>query len=162
MSNITEKNLALIKLSKNKEHLGTLTFIPWQDGGVIRMKGKIPLDAILVIVSRQRPMILPSDGYQYSMVLKVTRRDFENWVDVIEKQSDMKADLVVMGTHGRRGFQRLVLGSVAERFVRILVRKTKIGDIRGWNEPRHDARRRQEELQKPYHPGPPAPDWRLQ
>jgi Universal stress protein family len=26
---------------------------------------------------------------------------------------------VVMGTHGRRGFQRLVLGSVAERFVRM-------------------------------------------
>jgi nucleotide-binding universal stress UspA family protein len=33
--------------------------------------------------------------------------------------SDFKADLVVMGTHGRRGFQRLVLGSVAERFLRI-------------------------------------------
>jgi nucleotide-binding universal stress UspA family protein len=29
-----------------------------------------------------------------------------------------RADLVVMGTHGRRGVQRLVLGSVAERFLR--------------------------------------------
>lgn len=28
------------------------------------------------------------------------------------------ADLVVMGTHGRRGVRRAVLGSVAERFVR--------------------------------------------
>ncbi|PLZ04435.1 universal stress protein UspA [Burkholderia sp. WAC0059] len=28
------------------------------------------------------------------------------------------ADLIVMGTHGRRGFQRLILGSVAERCVR--------------------------------------------
>jgi nucleotide-binding universal stress UspA family protein len=28
------------------------------------------------------------------------------------------ADLIVMGTHGRRGFRRLVLGSVAERVVR--------------------------------------------
>jgi nucleotide-binding universal stress UspA family protein len=28
------------------------------------------------------------------------------------------ADLVVMGTHGRRGVRRLVLGSVAERFLR--------------------------------------------
>ncbi|MFC0398327.1 universal stress protein [Paraburkholderia rhizosphaerae] len=28
------------------------------------------------------------------------------------------ADLIVMGTHGRRGFQRLVLGSVAEQVVR--------------------------------------------
>jgi len=29
------------------------------------------------------------------------------------------ADLVVMGTHGRRGWRRLVLGSVSERFLRI-------------------------------------------
>ena len=34
---------------------------------------------------------------------------------------DLKADLVVMGTHGRRGFRRLMLGSVAERFVRMAV-----------------------------------------
>jgi nucleotide-binding universal stress UspA family protein len=31
---------------------------------------------------------------------------------------DRGADLVVMGTHGRRGMRRMVLGSVAERFVR--------------------------------------------
>jgi nucleotide-binding universal stress UspA family protein len=29
------------------------------------------------------------------------------------------ADLIVMGTHGRRGFNRLFLGSVAERVVRL-------------------------------------------
>lgn len=29
------------------------------------------------------------------------------------------ADLVVLGTHGRRGFQRLVLGSAAEQIVRL-------------------------------------------
>lgn len=29
------------------------------------------------------------------------------------------ADLVVMGTHGRRGWRRMMLGSVAERFLRI-------------------------------------------
>jgi len=32
------------------------------------------------------------------------------------------ADVVVMGTHGRRGFKRLMLGSVAERFVRVSTR----------------------------------------
>jgi nucleotide-binding universal stress UspA family protein len=33
--------------------------------------------------------------------------------------NELNADLVVLGTHGRRGFQRLLLGSVAERFIRI-------------------------------------------
>jgi nucleotide-binding universal stress UspA family protein len=35
---------------------------------------------------------------------------------------EFDADLVVMGTHGRRGWRRLVLGSVAERFLRISTR----------------------------------------
>lgn len=32
------------------------------------------------------------------------------------------ADLVILGTHGRRGFRRLILGSVAEAFVRMSTR----------------------------------------
>ncbi|AUT72580.1 universal stress protein [Paraburkholderia hospita] len=32
--------------------------------------------------------------------------------------TEWHADLIVMGTHGRRGFRRLVLGSVAERVLR--------------------------------------------
>lgn len=36
--------------------------------------------------------------------------------------TEFDADLVVMGTHGRRGWRRLVLGSVAERFLRISTR----------------------------------------
>jgi nucleotide-binding universal stress UspA family protein len=38
---------------------------------------------------------------------------------ILHAAADLKADLVVMGTHGRRGVRRLVLGSVAERFLRI-------------------------------------------
>jgi nucleotide-binding universal stress UspA family protein len=34
-------------------------------------------------------------------------------------EKDFSADLVVMGTHGRCGWRRLMLGSVAERFLRI-------------------------------------------
>lgn len=40
--------------------------------------------------------------------------------DVIEEQADSwNADLIVVGTHGRRGFRRLILGSVAESLARI-------------------------------------------
>lgn len=38
---------------------------------------------------------------------------------ILHAAADFKADLVVMGTHGRRGVRRLMLGSVAERFLRI-------------------------------------------
>ena len=37
---------------------------------------------------------------------------------VLQAAAEFGADLLVMGTHGRRGFQRLILGSVAERCVR--------------------------------------------
>lgn len=38
---------------------------------------------------------------------------------ILRAANEFKADVVVMGTHGRRGFRRLVLGSVAERFLRV-------------------------------------------
>lgn len=37
---------------------------------------------------------------------------------VIKAAGDFNADLLIMGTHGRKGFQRLILGSVAERCLR--------------------------------------------
>lgn len=37
---------------------------------------------------------------------------------VIKAAAAFNADLLVMGTHGRKGFQRLILGSVAERCLR--------------------------------------------
>lgn len=38
---------------------------------------------------------------------------------IAEFARDAGASLIVIGTHGRRGFQRFLLGSVAERVVRI-------------------------------------------
>jgi nucleotide-binding universal stress UspA family protein len=38
---------------------------------------------------------------------------------IAERARDWKADLLVVGTHGRRGVSRLLLGSVAERIVRV-------------------------------------------
>lgn len=37
---------------------------------------------------------------------------------ILRHASEAEADLIVMGTHGRRGMQRLVLGSVAEAILR--------------------------------------------
>ena len=38
---------------------------------------------------------------------------------ILEAATDERADLIVIGTHGRTGLTRLVIGSVAERVVRI-------------------------------------------
>jgi len=38
---------------------------------------------------------------------------------IVEEATDWGADLLVVGTHGRRGFSRLFLGSVAENIIRI-------------------------------------------
>jgi nucleotide-binding universal stress UspA family protein len=38
---------------------------------------------------------------------------------IADAARDWGADLIIVGTHGRRGFQRMLLGSVAENLVRI-------------------------------------------
>ena len=38
---------------------------------------------------------------------------------IVEEAAEWPADLLVIGTHGRRGFSRFFLGSVAENIVRI-------------------------------------------
>ena len=39
--------------------------------------------------------------------------------EIVRLARDVDADLVMVGTHGRRGFQRWMLGSVAERTLRL-------------------------------------------
>jgi len=41
------------------------------------------------------------------------------WTAILDAISETQADLVVMGTHGRRGVSHVLLGSVAEKIVRL-------------------------------------------
>lgn len=41
------------------------------------------------------------------------------WEEILAAAAEVGADLVVVGTHGRRGLSHAVLGSVAERVVRL-------------------------------------------
>ncbi len=41
------------------------------------------------------------------------------WQQIIDLIPTVKADLIIMGTHGRRGFSHALLGSVAEKVVRL-------------------------------------------
>jgi nucleotide-binding universal stress UspA family protein len=41
------------------------------------------------------------------------------WGGIVDAIAELKPDLVVMGTHGRRGFTHLMLGSVAEKVLQL-------------------------------------------
>lgn len=41
------------------------------------------------------------------------------WEEILAAAAEYRADLIVIGTHGRRGLSRALLGSVAEKVVRL-------------------------------------------
>lgn len=109
-ANMPEQNpIIRIRPKASKEELATLTYIPWQDGGVIRKKGKIPLMGLLVWFTKgERPTTMQVEDTELSMVMKVTRPEFEKWPATIERQTNMTATLEIpppfevrqMGTEG--------------------------------------------------------------
>jgi nucleotide-binding universal stress UspA family protein len=50
--------------------------------------------------------------------LAVMLRQGAPWKEIVATATETKADLLVMGTHGRHGVPRALLGSVAEKVVR--------------------------------------------
>jgi nucleotide-binding universal stress UspA family protein len=54
-------------------------------------------------------------GMQVTTVMK----SGNPWEDILEAQKTLDAGLIVMGTHGRRGLPRALIGSVAEKVVRL-------------------------------------------
>lgn len=61
-------------------------------------------------VERTRKLYEPTDGLL---------REGSEWKQILSVAEELGCDLVIMGTHGRRGLPRLVLGSVAEKVVRM-------------------------------------------
>lgn len=57
-------------------------------------------------------------GVQLSSVL----RDGVPWEEVATIAEEVDADIIVIGTHGRRGLSRVLLGSVAENVIRTSTR----------------------------------------
>jgi nucleotide-binding universal stress UspA family protein len=50
---------------------------------------------------------------------KSVLRSGSAWEEILVAARDLRADLIVVGTHGRRGLSRALLGSVAEKVVRM-------------------------------------------
>ncbi len=57
-----------------------------------------------------------------AVVIVPSLRNGPPWEEVNNVAADVHADLIVVGTHGRRGLARALLGSVAERILRTATR----------------------------------------
>lgn len=72
--------------------LSTLQFLPWQDGGVVLLKGKLPLDGLLIFLGKnvldRGGVVKRADG-QISYVLPIKQADFVQMLQRIQKQSNM-------------------------------------------------------------------------
>jgi nucleotide-binding universal stress UspA family protein len=78
----------------------------------------IPLtdvDREQVLVDLKRFAETPSAG---AVRMEARLREGHTVDEILAEAEALPADLLVIGTHGRSGFERLVLGSVAERLVR--------------------------------------------
>jgi hypothetical protein len=83
-----------------EDHVGnflfTLQFLPWQDGGVILLKGKLPLDGLLIFLGKkalERGGIVKRADGQISYVLPITQADFMQMLQKIQRQSNMVVKL---------------------------------------------------------------------
>lgn len=70
------------------------------------------------IAHSEMAALLKSHGERRIRIREARQRGFSAPEVILEYAREIDADLVVMGTHGRRGASHLLIGSVAERVVR--------------------------------------------
>jgi nucleotide-binding universal stress UspA family protein len=92
---------------------------------------RMGIDPLCLSASRRAALVAELREFTYEVdaggVVMHVDIDEGDPVDVIlTRAADWKADLIVMGTHGRTGFGRLLLGSVTERVLRRAARPVLI------------------------------------
>jgi len=102
------------------------------DMGWLPVAQEIGVDAERILVARRRAgesiLAIAGDsarnaGVEAETALTETDSPTQHVAEAIAAEAvRWPAELVVLGTHGRRGFRRLALGSVAERVARLALR----------------------------------------
>jgi hypothetical protein len=71
--------------------LSTIQFLPWQDAGVVLLRGKLPLEGLLVFLGKEALKgKITRDGLQISYVLPIAQSDFNVLLQRIQRQSNMR------------------------------------------------------------------------
>ena len=71
------------------------------------------------IAEKQLNKVIDSKGSDDMTLITTTKRSISAAPAIMEYSTENNIDLIVMGTHGRRGFGHLLLGSTAEEVVRL-------------------------------------------
>jgi hypothetical protein len=72
--------------------LATLQFLPWQDGGVILLRGKLPLEGLMVFLggaALKKAGTIKREGLQLSHVLPISEQNFREMLQRIQRQANM-------------------------------------------------------------------------
>lgn len=105
-----------------KQHEASLTIIHAWDIPAYAYAGygMAPMDILTPLEQTARQLLdeaVARVAKEFSGATAVLRKGVA-WREILAATEETKADLVVMGTHGREGIGRVVLGSVAEKTVR--------------------------------------------
>lgn len=73
--------------------LSTIQFLPWQDGGVVLLRGKLPLDGLLIFLGKEAlqktGVVRRPPDLQISYVLPITPANFNEMLGRLQRQSNM-------------------------------------------------------------------------
>jgi len=113
---------------KKGETLATLQFLSWQDGGVILLRGKLPLEGLIVFLggpALKKAGIIKREGLQLSHVLPITEQNFREMLQRIQRQTNMN----VRSEPGKVIVQKLADEGASSPFMaRLFIGVLKLGD----------------------------------
>jgi nucleotide-binding universal stress UspA family protein len=109
-------------------HVYPTPVLPTIDGPPIPVSMEFPREETLAELRKIRPAD-PALAVKHALLVG------DPTYEILQAAERFKADLIVMGTHGRGGLSRLVMGSVAEAVGRqancpVLTVRSKVSDIR--------------------------------
>ena len=113
---------------KKGETLAELQFLKWQDGGVILLRGKLPLEGLMVFLggaALQKAGTIRRQGLQLSHVLPISERNFAEMLQRIQRQTNMK----VQKSPGKFVVQKFADEGASSPFMaRLFIGVIKLGD----------------------------------
>lgn len=69
--------------------LSHIQFLPWQDGAIIRVIGKLPLDIFLLFLGKPDAITVNRDGSKLSSILPISEHDFRTMLGRVRAQGNL-------------------------------------------------------------------------